>query len=346
MQYLNGTRCPSHAATPSQAVRSADAGKTAQQIVRKHNFGVLRPGTKARCELLIENGTDSPWVIAKFESSCGCLVGEPSHPIVPARGSRTIPITYQAGGEFKDVAKSVVVRFSDSTIPPWRLDIRAKVRPEIVLDSTALDFGELSPIGSRTRVVNVFNYSSEDWIDLKVAGVPSWLNMDVVQKPLGASRDGLRQLWAVALTAQIKPQPQSKSRLRSQLTFAARTPTRTLTDSLAVEVRVVPPVMVIPEILFFGSVRPGEYAERTVSIRFLPDNAPKSEDEFSVESQLGCVEDVQITRGRKPNLWRLTVGIRPVRDDSDQVHGRLRVDCLGAIGETVDIPVFAAIQDE
>ena len=181
----------------------ADAGITFNK--KSHDFGTINESDgDVTCEFEVTNTGDSPLLLIRAVSSCGCTVPEFSkEPIRPGQKG-TITVTYHAKGRPGPFTKSIRVydnskanHVSQITITGNVLSSRSvedtythQLGGDIRIKTRALNFFDVYPNkANRTRTLQVYNEGDEP-VQLSFRNIPKHIYVQVDPQIIEPKKEG------------------------------------------------------------------------------------------------------------------------------------------------------------
>ena len=193
----------------------ADAGITFDK--KSHDFGTIKEEDgDVSCEFVVTNTGDSPLLLLRAASSCGCTVPEfQKEPIRPGQKG-IIKVTYHAKGRPGPFTKSVRIydnskpnHVSQVTITGNVLSSRTvednytyQIGGDLRIKSRAINFFDVYPNkANRTRTLQVYN-EGNDPVQLSFRNVPKHLYIECEPEIIEPKKEG--KVLITYITAKVK----------------------------------------------------------------------------------------------------------------------------------------------
>jgi hypothetical protein len=152
-----------------------------------------------------------------------------------------------------------------------------------------------------------------------------------------------REAWRVLVRLQTQTLSQGGHRTQLVIREGVHGEGRAL-FRVPVDAHLVPPVDVIPDQLFFGSVGLDSSAERTLLVRFSPNCVPHRRTDVQVRHDLGNALQVRWTRASS-QFWELAGTLTPT-SRSGLIEGQLSIAFPVSKVPTIHIPVRARVTEK
>lgn len=167
-----------------------------------------------------------------------------------------------------DEQRHIELLFSDHTVSPLRVTIKAQVRPPLTVTTDEIGMGDVLVGTSKEMVLPVYNYSRLDWDGLDiVADSSTWLRTNasdpIDMSDVDSERLSLRQTFNVRVICDSHDLPPGIHVAR--FTLVAKGAEK-LEQSMAVVARVVQPVRASPDMLFLGKLDSTQECKRVIRL--------------------------------------------------------------------------------
>jgi hypothetical protein len=242
----------------------------------EYDFGVVRPSGEYRHVFSIENTEEQSWIIKKIHSPCSCTCSSTTSSVIGPGKTELIEVVYKPGKQAGDAKRSVLVELVGLNAPRVRLTLKARVRSPVSLQPPELTLGEVGKRSPIERTVHVSNFSSADWKSLTVQSSAQWLTAELEPIPTGdhdTTEGQPRQVWRMVVCVDTTEDMPS-GQYESQLEVTAHGSDE-LRAAFSVKFDLAPPVVAMPDQLFFGTVAAGTSVTRRIVIRFTDDAVPQ-----------------------------------------------------------------------
>lgn len=306
-----------------------------RRVALRHAFGLVRPGTELRYRFHLPNPTAGVWTIEKVEPGCSCTGVALSRREIGPGEEALIDVTLKAGDEVGDREMAVRLRLREPTAPEVLLSITAAVRREMTCHPQEVALTDRA----RTAVLNVFNYSGEDWSSLVASPSAGWLaaRCELTDEVANVPKDGPvpRQTWRLRVTAREGAVGETGAeRLRLWV------PGREFASDVLVQYRTEPVMRAAPAEVFFGECPPGVEVTKKVLLLFRDGAAPAGPDGVIVRcSPGGALKHALVPSAE--NSWQLELTLAP-DDRGGPSRGEVSVR-LADRDEMVRIPYSAIV---
>lgn len=304
-------------------------------LVLEHDFGVVRPRSANVHRFMVQNDTKSEWTVKRFHVRCNCTVPGASVSRIAPGQSGTFDLLYKAPPRACDDDRSVTIEFSEQGAPTVQLHVHAEVRPPMATSQDQVVFTQLRNGLIGTHRLTVMNFSEEVWESVAVDCDAAWLDVEETRPGEAETMTfaGCRQRWCFIVSA--KPDGLSTGRHYGLLKCTARGANDSFEKTVDVILDVAPPVVTIPDRMFFGTIPTGEDSTAKCTIVC---HEVQVRSQPAVTHDLGQLLDATVERSSKA-AWLLTVRIRPV--ESGILSGTIVVLFADPTIAPVKIPVTA-----
>jgi len=257
MVSLCANRPSSAQQAPTEKPRYPWAEKMFSEL--EHDFGVVARGSDAKYRITINNLYQEDVHIQQITTTCGCTAVRPSKETLASREKAEIEITMDTRKFTNLKTSSVVVVFDKPLFGEVRIPIQAYIRTDVVLTPGGVDFQGVTQGSAVTRKLNIAYAGRDDWKIHEVINKSPHLETSL--KETGRANNRVNYELEVSL----KPDAPVGA-LREQLTL--------ITDDAAnpripvlVDARVEGEYTINPEIIDFGTVKPGTAVSKNIVVR-------------------------------------------------------------------------------
>ncbi len=137
------------------------------------DLGSIVQGEQPECLFHFTNAGGADLHILEVEPTCGCTTALPGSPLLRAGERERIRVVFDSGDFAGEVLKEVEVRSNDPARPALRLQLRARVEPEIEFEPAVVTFDAVR-LGPATRqLVALTNRRAEPVRVLRLEAQPS-----------------------------------------------------------------------------------------------------------------------------------------------------------------------------
>lgn len=226
----------------------------------KHDFGVVARGADVRHQIVITNLYEEDIEITNVGTTCGCTAARPDRNRLKTHEKAYIEVKMNTEKFMrrKDSNVDVTVTFDGGSSKTVRIPITAYIRSDVVLKPGNADFGSVEfGIGAK-RTLDIAYAGRNDWNLRGVRNDNPHLKAEVVETSRGNGRVNYQ------LSVQLDPNtPLGSVQDRIYLlTDDANSPE----VPVLVMAKVEPDIVVTPETLPLGVLRPG--VEKQISVVF------------------------------------------------------------------------------
>ena len=335
-------------ATPHTAIMDASDETESENGSHVHNFGVLRPREVVEHWFTVENPTNETWTFDRADTTCRCTTFRQTSQNIAAGTSESVAVTYTAADKTLDEERAVTISFKEPQTPRIRLTVKAQVRAPLTITPAEMSFTTVGRGQTPNGTFEVRNFDDQDWATPDVRVADEWLSAKVfaVKASTTATRatrpnGSPRQIWRVVVTATTAALPSGN--VRSSVYISTKGGSEHFREHVAVELKILPPVTVIPSRLFFGRITVGEQTVRKVTVRFSPDLVPASIQDVVIEHNLPHGFEVELCR-LKGAIWELTSRWTPPAGSGEgERSGRVTLRFPGSTIEDVEIPAQSLV---
>ena len=187
-------------AAQAQAPKSFDAPRLRIEPGGKLDLGSLGPRQVALQPYLFTNTSDAPITLRVYELSPGVTVaGAALRGAIPAHGAAELLLRLDPSGWVGPQARNVKLGTDDPHQGNYYLPVEAMVRPDLTVDGTRRDFGDLAAPGSFQEVFTFTRETGEPTVLRVTQAPPPYLELEVQQEKAVA------KLLCTLRTAQVPP---------------------------------------------------------------------------------------------------------------------------------------------
>lgn len=164
--------------------RHFSGGYAVQFESTKHNFGKVSADELLPCEFRFTNVGRYPVMVEELGRSCRCLIMDRFNRLVLPGESGSIKINLDTTGmnPGAQVDRKVSVRFEHESSPSAHLEIKARVRPEIVVEPDRLSFIGNESGDARRVTVRRETLSEEAFGLLGIKDPPSYYEVNEINR--------------------------------------------------------------------------------------------------------------------------------------------------------------------
>lgn len=215
-------------------------------------------------------------------------------------GTEQATLVYHAPARRADDQRVIEIRFEDVSAPVIRLEIKASIRPAIVLGSDAVQLNCTDVRSPVCNTIDVENCSVADWNEIALITDQPWLTAAArlvrCDKPTVVPRRE-RQLWNVELTANARPL--KPGRYSAELRLTCHTGNRAdpvASAKLPVGLHVTGPIEFVPDEMFFGNLDDRGTARCTVWVRCISCTPDVVASDLTIEHDMGDWLSCEVAR--------------------------------------------------
>jgi hypothetical protein len=212
-----------------------------------HDFGVVARKSKTEFEFKFKNLYRDDIHVSSVRTSCGCTTPIIQTPTVKSLGEGVILARFNTRTFLGSRAATVTVTIDKPQYAEVRLTVKGTIRQDVVLDPPAVIFGDIEEAGAQQK------------IKISYAGRSNWKITEVIANDgistelKEVSRRGGRVDYELAVTVDDISRA---GYLADQLTL--RTNDHLSNIKLAVEGRIISPLMINPSTISLGLLTPGQ----------------------------------------------------------------------------------------
>lgn len=177
-----GSTAPVTSATPPAQTGSPRI----ESATALYDMGTIPNDAPGEGEFAIFNRGTAPLVISKVSTSCGCTQGKAVDTTVPPGGQTAIKVTVDPFRipQFTS-RKTLTIITNDPENPQVKVDVVARVEPEIEWDPASLDFGQVErgQAADKTIIVRQLQDAPFDLAAVRVSGAEGFFTATSVLRP-------------------------------------------------------------------------------------------------------------------------------------------------------------------
>lgn len=181
-QFVAPNPAPAQPA-PAKAPEAVDGGNIKFEVT-DHDFGPIFDHEKQTTKFSFTNPGPGKLVIKMVKPTCGCTTPKLSKTEYEVGESGTIEVTFDPHNRNGQQAQSVTVETNHPTNPTMQLNIRAMVKPVVVVDPAIVQLGEINRGQAKSATFNVLGRTP----DFKVQLV-TFSNPDLFDVKIGETKD-------------------------------------------------------------------------------------------------------------------------------------------------------------
>jgi Protein of unknown function (DUF1573) len=233
-----------------------------------HDFGVVAKGTQVRHRFKITNTSAADVHIAGVLASCGCTTANCKQPLLKRNESTFVEVSVDTNRFQRQKESTVTVSFDRPRKATVSVEVRAYIRPDIVVTPSSINFGSV-PHGKRDECrVSVVYSGRPDWKIEKIVTNDERIQARAVE----THRDSGKVVYdlVVVLGPELPLGTYRKQVIvRSNEDNGPQFP-------ISVEASIDADFTVTPSIVQLGTVAPGAEIRKTIVVRGLEPFAVKS----------------------------------------------------------------------
>jgi hypothetical protein len=221
-----------------------------------HDFGVVARSSKTEFEFNFKNLYRDDIHVSAVRTSCGCTTPIINTPIVKSLENGVILARFNTRTFSGQRSATITVTIDKPQRAEVRLTVKGTIRQDVVLDPPAVIFGDIDEPGAQQK------------IKISYAGRSNWMITEVVAKDglstelKEVSRQGGRVDYELSVTVN---DTSNAGYLTDQLTL--RTNDQLSNINLAVEGRILSPLMINPSTISIGLLNPGQTITKKVVVQ-------------------------------------------------------------------------------
>lgn len=273
----------------------------------KHDFGTVARGADARHTITVKNIYQEPMRVVHVGTTCGCTAAEPDKRTLSSGEEAHIEVVMNTVKFMrrKDSNVDVTLAFTDpqgrSVSKSVRVPISAYIRPDVVIEPGAVNFGSVDLGVGAERRVEVSYSGRGNW---RIRGVEldhEHLSAEVIERSRQAGYNNDSQI-KYDLVVRVKPTAPEGPILKQLILLtddqnSPRVP-------VIVRARVEPDIVVTPSRLMLGSdLVPGKDRKYTVVLR---GHKPFTIEKIECESNRECFKVRLTSEPRNVHVLPLT----------------------------------------
>lgn len=297
---------------------------------RSHDFGFVPGDAKAEFSFVLKNIYVDDVHIASVHSSCGCATPRIEKPLLKTYEEGAIVAKLNTERLRGHQSSTITVRIDKPARATVQLHVKAYIYGAVLFDPPAVQLGTVDQGEAAKKTISVTYTRGTHWKILEVKSSDPHVSAEVVEKQRAAGK------VVYELRARLDdsaPVGYVNSRL-----FLVTNDSRASEISLAVEGLVTGSLTASPASLFFGTLKPGETAEKRLVVRGKMPFVLES-----IEADCDCFQcDIPATAGAKPLHLvpvTFTAGKSPgavaktLRIKTDLPHGIAEVTAYAVVAE-------------
>ena len=179
------------------------------------DWGNIYSGEKREHRFVLKNAGDTPLVIQRVKSSCGCTAAMVSSKTIPPTGQTELRVRFNSKNFRGRVTKKVAVVSNDPQQPKKYFTLQAHVISELVVTPSRLSLGAISAGNDIEKTVTFVNRSD---VAIAIKAVRSTSRYII----LTDIPDTLQPGEEVAVTVTIRPTSSAKAVLNGYLLIEAQ----------------------------------------------------------------------------------------------------------------------------
>jgi hypothetical protein len=229
---------------------------------RSFHFGNVARGSQLRHAFPIVNRSGSEIRIADWKTKCGCTNVKVGARVIPPGAQTTVEATIDTTKFQGNKASGLVLIVDRPVYAEVDLNVTCFIRTDITLAPGQLDFGMVRRAQKLPSVSLTLSYAGgrPDWEITEMKTQTAKLKAEA--RALGRTADGQIQ-WQI--TATLLPEVPNGS-LKDEVTvYTNDSPPQTIPISVVANIQTA--VSVLPSVINFGSLRPGQAATKVVHVR-------------------------------------------------------------------------------
>ncbi|MDX2018461.1 MAG: DUF1573 domain-containing protein [Planctomycetota bacterium] len=214
-QFMAPNPAPTQPA-PAKAPQAVEGGNIKFEVT-DHDFGAIFDNEKQTTKFSFTNPGPGKLVIKMVKPTCGCTSPKLAKTEYEVGESGTIEVTFDPHNRNGTQAQSVAVETNHPTNPTTQLNIRAMVRPVVVVEPAIVQLGEVNRGETRSATFNVLGRTPDFKVQLVTFSNPDLFDVsigDVKEVEHGGEKlrgsevtvtlKGNARIGAVAQTATIR----------------------------------------------------------------------------------------------------------------------------------------------
>lgn len=271
---------------------------------RSHDFGSVPRDAKAEFSFVLKNIYMGDVHIAGVHSSCGCATPRIEKPLLKTYEEAAIVAKLNTDRLRGHQSSTITVTIDKPARATVQLHVKAYIYGAVMFDPPAVQLGNVDQGEAVEKTVSVTYTRGTHWKILEVKSADPHLSAEVVEKQRAAGK--------VVYELQARLDKDAPVGYVNSHLFLVTNDTRASEIALTVEGVVVGSLTASPSSLFFGTLKPGETAEKRLVVR-----GKKAFVLKSIETDCDCFNcEVPATAEAKPLYLvpvRFTAGENPGR---------------------------------
>ncbi len=241
------------------AAGHAHAADWARELfpVKSHDFGTVAVAAKTEFEFPIHNATGKDIHISNVRASCGCTTPILKEQWVKAGETGSLVARFNTGSFHGKKGATLTVVIDRPSYAEVQLRVDGYIRRDIVFNPGSVEFGKTDVGQGAERRVALAYAGRSDWQIVGVDSTKPFLSVAVEEK----TRSGQRVDYDLVVTLSPETPPgffQEELVVRTNDRSAPRVP-------LAVTGDVEPPLIIAPQAISTGALKPGgEHVQKLV----------------------------------------------------------------------------------
>jgi hypothetical protein len=229
---------------------------------RSFDFGTVARGSQLRHSFPVVNRTNSEVRIADVRTKCGCTNVRIGSKVIPPGTKTTVEATLDTTKFLGYKGSGLTLILDEPVYANIDLNLSCFIRGDITLSPGQLDFGVVRPTGKLAPAVLTLTYSGgrSDWeithMQTQTAGVKA------EAREISRTADGQIH-WRIEAALQ----PGIKTGYFKDEVAVLTNDANLKTIPICVVASIQGAVTVLPSVINFGPVRPGEVVSRVVHVR-------------------------------------------------------------------------------
>lgn len=319
----------------------ADDPKWADKMFSElsYDFGYVARGADVRHTVTVTNIYQEQVHIAGVKTTCGCSAVTPSKTTLNSRETAELEVTIDTRRFMRKKDPTIIVTFDAPLYAEVRIPMQVYIRTDVVLTPGAVNFGTIDQGAGGEREVDIEYAGRADWTIRSVETNNKYLQASV--KELARSPEIVKYKLNVKLDPSAPEGP-----LNQQIMLVTDDATANPRVPVLVQARIEPDVSIVPKVLAFGMLTPGQPKTQNLVIR--------GKQPIKIES-VECASDRELFAVRLPDTARpvqvLPITINPPKDPGKvteqfmiTIEGRPEPLTFEAFG-TVAAPAAAAAKE-
>ncbi len=182
-------KAPETSSKPVEPAPAAPAEPGAPKIETStvlYDMGTVPNDAPGEGEFTVYNRGTAPLVISKVSTSCGCTQGKAVDTTVPPGGQTAIKVTVDPFRipQFTS-RKTLTIMTNDPETPQLKVDVVARVNPELEWEPASIDFGtvERGQPAERTVIIRQLQETPFDLAKIQVSGSEGQVTATSIVRP-------------------------------------------------------------------------------------------------------------------------------------------------------------------